>query len=470
MTAYTMTIGGESIAADHTFDVIDPATGASFAGAPDGGAAELDRAVNSAHAAYASWRRDLGARRRALAAAVEALRGRAEELARVLTQEQGKPYKFAQREVHGAIGIFAYYAKLEIPVEVTHEDETTRIEVHRRPFGVVAAITPWNFPVLTAATKSAAALLAGNTVVLKPSPFTPLSSLLLGSIVRSVLPPGVFNVVSGGDQTGRLLSEHPLVRKISFTGSVATGKKVAASAVPDLKRVTLELGGNDPAIVLDDADAKQIARDLFWGAFMNSGQVCTAIKRLYVHESVYEDVVSAVAEVARAVKLGPGMESGVDLGPINNAPQFERVRELYDDAIACGARSRTGAGPRPGPGYFFEPTLLTDLDEGTRVVAEEQFGPVLPILRFSKVEDALERANASHFGLSGSVWTRDLDRGRALASELECGTAWVNQHMALTPAAPFGGSKWSGIGYENGRWGLDAFCELQALNVKKKSS
>jgi acyl-CoA reductase-like NAD-dependent aldehyde dehydrogenase len=466
MSAYTMTIGGESIAARGTFDVIDPATGKPFAAAPDGSDQDAARAIERAHGAFASWRRDLDLRRRALAAAAEAIKENADRIARVLTQEQGKPLKFALAEVKSAAGTFRYYAGLQIPVEVTHSDETSRIEVHRRPYGVVAAITPWNFPVLIASTKIAAALIAGNTVVLKPSPFTPLSSLELGRVLRAVLPPGVLNVVSGGDAVGRAMTEHPLVRKISFTGSVATGKKVAAAAAPDLKRVTLELGGNDPAIVLDDADPKKVAMGLFWGAFMNSGQVCTAIKRLYVHEKVYDDVVAALSNVVRAMKVGPGLESGSDLGPINNAPQLARVRELYDDAREHGARVIAGEGPLDREGFFFGPTLLDEVGEDVRVVVEEQFGPVLPILRYREIDDVLERANASHFGLSASVWTSDAERGTAIASELDCGTAWVNQHMALSNLAPFGGSKWSGIGYENGPWGLSAFCQYQVRNVK----
>jgi acyl-CoA reductase-like NAD-dependent aldehyde dehydrogenase len=246
---------------------------------------------------------------------------------------------------------------------------------------------------------------------------------------------------------------------------VATGKKVASSAAPDLKRITLELGGNDPAIVLADVNPEKIAKSLFWGAFTNSGQVCTAIKRLYVEEPIYEAVVEAVARVARSVKVGPGLEAGVELGPINNAPQQRRVRDLLSDATDRGGKLRAGGGERAS-GYFLDPTILTDVGEDARVVAEEQFGPVLPILPFSRLDDAIARANATHFGLSASVWTSDPERGAAIAAELDCGTAWVNQHIALSPKAPFGGSKWSGIGYTNGRWGLDAYCQLQVLNVR----
>jgi acyl-CoA reductase-like NAD-dependent aldehyde dehydrogenase len=469
MAPYTMTIAGESIANTEQFDVIDPASGAPFASAPVASSDDVERAMESAQRAFVSWRSDEQARRQALARAAEAIRADADALAELLTREQGKPKKFALAEVKAAIGTFRYHAELPIPVDVTQRDESSRIEVRRRPYGVVAAITPWNFPLLIAASKTAAALLAGNTVVLKPSPFTPLSSLRLGTLLRSVMPPGVFNVLSGGDELGRSVAEHRAVGKISFTGSVATGKKVAHSAADDLKRVTLELGGNDPAIVLGDVDVQKTARSLFWGAFMNSGQVCTAIKRLYVHESVFKEVVAAVAAIARSTKVGSGLEADVDLGPINNRPQFERVEGLLRDSRARGARVH-GEGARSGAGYFFEPTIVTDLPEDARLVCEEQFGPLLPILPFTDLDEVLARANATHFGLSGSVWTSDVERGAEIAARLECGTAWVNQHMVFSPKAPFGGSKWSGIGYENGPWGLEAFCQLQVLNIRNNAA
>ena len=466
MSAFTMTIGGESLTTAATFDVIDPATGRAFAQAPAASTEHVSAAMERAHAAFASWRRDVSARRTAIRAAADAVQAGAEGLIRLLSQEQGKPLSAAKREVFGVIGTLRHYAGVEIPVEVTFRDGDSRIEVHRRPYGVVAAITPWNFPLLIASTKIATALITGNTVVLKPSPYTPLSSLLLGTLMGQALPPGVFNVISGGDELCKLVCEHPLVRKISFTGSVATGKKVAAGAASDLKRVTLELGGNDPAIVLDDVDPVAAASQLFWGAFANSGQVCTAIKRIYVHESIYEPLVAAISAVARATKVGPGLTPGSELGPVNNAAQYQRVAELLSDAESRGARFPAGRGLREGEGYFFDPVIVTDVDDDARIVAEEQFGPALPILPFRDVEDALARANAGHFGLSASIWTDDYERGAALAPELDCGTAWVNQHLALSPLAPFGGSKWSGIGYENGRWGVEAFTQLQAVNVR----
>jgi acyl-CoA reductase-like NAD-dependent aldehyde dehydrogenase len=321
--------------------------------------------------------------------------------------------------------------------------------------------------VILASWKIAPALLAGNTVVIKPSPFTPLSTLAVGEVLRDVLPPGVLNVVSGGDALGAWVSTHPAVRKVSFTGSVETGKKVAAAAAPDLKRITLELGGNDPAIVLPDVDPAQIAERLFWGAFENSGQVCSAVKRVYVHEDRYAALLSELAQRAQAVKVGPGLEDGTQLGPINNKPQYERVCMLVEDALKHGARAVAGGKPAGRDGYFFQPTILADVHEGMRIVDEEQFGPALPVLTYRDVEDAVERANATTFGLSGSVWSSDPQRAAEVAARLECGTAWVNQHLDILPTTPFGGAKWSGIGVENGPWGLLGFTEIQTLNIAK---
>jgi acyl-CoA reductase-like NAD-dependent aldehyde dehydrogenase len=463
-----MTIDGKAARAEAARDVINPATGAPFAQAPDCSRAQLDLAMESAQAAFRSWSRDEAARRKALLACADALQAAAPEMGRLLTQEQGKPLQKGIEEIFGASVWFKFTAGLAIPCEVVQDDEKSRIEVRRRPYGVVGAITPWNFPVMLAAWKIAPALLAGNTIVIKPSPYTPLSTLRLGEVLRDVLPPGVLNVVSGGDDLGAWITQHPAVRKISFTGSVATGKRVAAAAAPDLKRVTLELGGNDAAIVLPDADPAAIAEKLFWGAFMNSGQVCSAIKRVYVHEDSFARLRDELAQRAKSVKMGDGLAPDVQLGPINNRPQFERVIELVEDAVRAGAKIAAGGSARAGGGYFFEPTIVTGVAEGVRLVDEEQFGPALPLVTYRDVDDAVERANATSFGLSGSVWSSDVSRAADVASRLECGTAWVNKHLDITPIAPFGGAKWSGIGVENGPWGLLGFTEIQTVNIAKK--
>ena len=467
MNDFTMTIDGRSVPGEGRFGVVNPATGEIFAQAPACSRAQLDAAMDAATRAFADWRGDLERRRQGLAACAEAVKKHLAELGPILTREQGKPLAQASEELVAAAVWLQYTASLEIPVEVLQDDASGRIEIRRRPHGVVGAITPWNFPVLLAVWKLAPALLAGNTLVLKPSPYTPLSTLKLGEILRDALPPGVLNVVSGGDALGAWITEHPAVRKISFTGSGATGKKVAAAAAPDLKRMTLELGGNDAAIVLEDADPRGVAEKLFWGAFTNTGQVCSAIKRLYVHERIAQPLVEALAEVARSVRVGDGLEPGTQLGPLNNAPQFERVIELVEDARRRGGRIVTGGAPRQGGGYFYPPTLVTGITEGTRLVDEEQFGPALPILPFRDLDDAVERANRTTYGLSGSVWSAHPERAAEVAGRLECGTAWVNQHLAVLPNAPFGGAKWSGIGVENGPWGLLGFTEIQTVNIAK---
>ena len=461
MSDFTMVIGGDRRAAAGTFDVINPATGDVFAQAPDASKEQLDEAMSAAAKAFIDWRRDEDTRRDALRACANVMFGAGADLAPILTHEQGKPLAQANVECLGAGLWFNYFADLEVPKEVIQDDDNAYAEVVRKPMGVVAAITPWNFPLVLASWKIGPALRAGNTIVLKPSPFTPLATLKMVEKLNEVLPPGVLNVVSGGDELGKWMTSHPVPRKISFTGSVQTGKHVAASAAPDLKRVTLELGGNDPAIVLDDVNATEVAEKIFAQAFANTGQICSAIKRVYVPEAMQDEIVSVIASKAAAAKFGDGMEEGVEYGPINNKPQFERVKELVADAINKGATVATGGAAMDRPGYFFQPTVLSNVTEGVRIVDEEQFGPALPILTYRDVNEAVDRANATMFGLSGSVWSGDPERGADVASQLECGTAWVNTHLALGPAQPFGGFKWSGVGVENGPWGLAAFTEIQ---------
>ena len=467
MSRFTMTIDGKAVAGKSDFGVINPSTGQVFEQAPECSREQLDTAMEAAARAYKAWSRDEVKRRQVLIDCSNALKAGIGELAPLLTQEQGKPLKNANEELFGGAIWFQYTASLQIPVEVVQDNDAARIEVRRRPLGVVGAITPWNFPVMLAIWKIAPALLAGNTIVLKPSPYTPLSTLKLGEILRDVVPAGVLNVVSGGNDLGGWITSHPAVRKISFTGSVATGKKVAQAGAPDLKRMTLELGGNDPAIVLRDADPAKVAEKLFWGAFANCGQVCSAVKRIYVHEDLYPALSTRLAEIAKSVKVGDGLDPASQLGPINNKMQFERVSELVEDARKHGAKVLAGGAPLGKAGNFYQPTILGDVSDGTRIVDEEQFGPALPLVRYRDVEDAIERANATHFGLSGSVWGSDLARATEVAGRLECGTSWVNTHLAILPNLPFGGAKWSGIGVENGPWGLLGFTELQTVHVSK---
>jgi acyl-CoA reductase-like NAD-dependent aldehyde dehydrogenase len=470
-TPYTHLIDGELVAGTRHFEVVNPATGKPFACCADATREDVDRAMAAAGRAFAgAWSRDEALRRRTLAAMSETVAAHAEEIGRLVCLEQGKPLAAAVGEVKGAANILRLYADEKLPQDVLRDDDKGRVTLVRRPLGVTAAITPWNYPVATLVMKLGPAFLTGNTVVAKPSPFTPLSSLALGAVLREVVPAGVLNVLGGSDQVGAWMTAHPAVRKISFTGSVPTGKKIMQAAADDLKRVTLELGGNDPAVVLADVDPATVAPKLFWGAFTNSGQICVAIKRLYVHEDVYKPILAGLTELARLVKLGDGLAPDTQLGPINNQPQFERVKGLVDDARRSGGKVVVGGEALPRPGYFYPPTLVTDVGEGVRLVDEEQFGTALPVIPFRDVDDALAQANRTHYGLGGSVWTRDPERGEALARRLECGTAWVNQHTNVSARVPFGGMKWSGVGRENGPWGIDEFCELQVVNVARSSS
>jgi len=462
-----MLIDGQLVNSTEQDQVINPAQGAAFATCARASKTHVDQAVAAAARAYRTWRTDEAVRRQKLNECAAALQAHAGEVAEVLTHEQGKPLNAAMMELYAASMWFSYFANLETRPEVLQDDGEKRIQIVRKPLGVVAAITPWNFPVVLLAWKFAPALLAGNTIVAKPSEFTPLSSLMVAGILKDVLPAGVINVLAGPGAVGAELAGHPEVRKISFTGSVATGKKIMQYAASDLKRVTLELGGNDPAIVLDDVDPNAVLDGLFWGAFTNSGQVCTAIKRLYVHEKVYAPIVDGLVERAKAVKVGDGLEPDTQLGPINNKMQFEKVVGLVDDARQHGARVVAGGAPLSRPGYFYPPTIVTDARAGLRLVDEEQFGTALPVIKYRNLEDVLEEANQTHYGLGGSIWTSDLARGEQLVQRIESGTGWVNQHMDITPFAPFGGCKWSGLGYENGKWGYEEFTDMQVVNAKK---
>ncbi|MCU1394794.1 MAG: Betaine-aldehyde dehydrogenase [Ilumatobacteraceae bacterium] len=462
-----MTIDGRAVLTTATFSVINPATGAVFASAPECTAEQLDDAFQAAEKAFRTWRRDDALRCRSLLAAAVAIVAALDPLCAILTAEQGKPLNQAALEIHQMAAWLRYYAGLELPRQIIQDDDSVFAEVVRRPLGVVAAITPWNFPISLAAFKIAPALRAGNTIVLKPSPYTPLATLMLGQILRDVLPAGVLNVITGGDHLGSWMTTHSVPRKVSFTGSTATGMKVAAAAAADLKRITLELGGNDPAIILDDAKPSEIAPRLFRAAFANSGQVCSAIKRIYVPESLHDELVDELAAQARAYTVGDGSLPGVHFGPLNNRAQFERVSSLVAEALDNGATAAAGGHEMPGPGYFFELTVLAGLSDGARIVDEEQFGPALPVIAYTDIDDAVARANASHFGLGGSVWGTDVERAIAVADKLECGTSWVNAHLQLAPQRPFGGAKWSGLGVENGPWGYYSYTEMKLQYTAK---
>ena len=468
-TDFSLLIDGELVAGDDWLDVINPATEQVFARCPAAGDAQLDAAVSAARSAFATWSRlsydeRAGYVRRYTAVLAE----HHAALAELLVREQGKPIAQARAELNSCLKQADETVGLQIPVELLVENDTHRIELHYRPLGVIGIITPWNAPAALALGALTSAVYTGNTVVIKPSPYTPLTTLKMGELAREIFPAGVVNVLTGGDELGRRLCEHPGVQKISFTGSVATGKKVLASAAETLKRVTLELGGNDPAIVLEDADPKAIAKKIFFACFVNSGQVCMAIKRIYAHEDVYDELCDALAEEARNAPYGDGLDPENKLGPLQNRMQFDKVVEIFEATKRSGARILVGGDVPDRPGYFLPPTYVTDIDDDSRLVTEEQFGPIVPILKFSDLDDAIRRANDTRYGLSGSVWTTDRNRGKAVASQLEVGTAWVNQHRAISAYVPFGGAKESGMGRQHSILGLKGDMEPQVISVPNK--
>jgi acyl-CoA reductase-like NAD-dependent aldehyde dehydrogenase len=472
MPAYHLIIDGQKVAAADTFPVINPATEEVIADCPKASAEDLDNAVAAARKAFPSWSVTADSERaRLMHAVADALEANSEELAGLLVQEQGKPMGgwagLGAGFEMGGVGAWCHYtAELDLPVDVIQDNDEARIEVHRKPLGVVGSITPWNYPLLIAIWHAIPALRSGNTVVLKPSEYTPLTTLRAAEIINEILPPGVFNVVSGDGSLGAAITSHPDINKIVFTGSTPTGKKIMQSAAGNLKRLTLELGGNDAAIVMPDTNVAEAAPKIFTTAMINNGQTCAALKRLYVHEDIYEEMCQALAGLANSVTTGEG-SGEVDFGPVQNKAQYEKVCSLARDAKASGARFLSGGEPMEGPGYFFPVTIVADIADDTRLVQEEPFGPILPVLKFTDVEDALQRANDSANGLGGSVWSSDIEYATQLAQRLECGTAWVNNHAMIQPDAPFGGVKDSGMGVEFGRYGLEEYTSIQTLQISK---
>jgi acyl-CoA reductase-like NAD-dependent aldehyde dehydrogenase len=462
-----MIIDGKPVDTRKHLDVLNPATLETIDTVPVGRGPEIDRAVDAARRAFATWRKDVAGRRKALQRCAAVIQENMKELAELLTREQGKPLADAQMELLGCAMYFSYFSTLEYEERLLKEDDGHVVKLLRKPLGVVATITPWNFPLIILSWKIAPAILAGNTVVSKPAPTTPLSSVRLLELLSQTLPPGVVNLVTGDDETGELITKHPEIRKISFTGSTETGKRVMRNAADTLKRLTLELGGNDPAIVLDDVNLEEVAPAIFQSAVINAGQTCSAIKRLYAHESIYPRLVEKLSAIAQSWKVGNGLDPGVQMGPLNNRRQYERVKGLVEDARKRGARILGGGGVEGLRGYFLRPAIVTGLDDSAPLVAEEQFGPALPVLPFRDVDEALERANATHYGLSASVWSGNVARATELAKRIDAGTTWVNQHLRIEPDVPFGGQKESGIGREMGIWGVEEFCEEQVLNVRK---
>ncbi|GAB5483323.1 aldehyde dehydrogenase family protein [Sphingorhabdus sp. EL138] len=469
ITQYKNLINGQMISTDTMLDVVNPANEEVIGQVPSCGEAELNEAVAAARAAFPAWSKKSIDERRAVVQAISAtIKENSDELFRLLTAEQGKPHAQAQGEIIGASMMAGAQSTLDLDDEINEDSEERLSRTRRVPVGVVGGIVPWNFPVMMAVQKIAPALLSGCTIVLKPSPFTPLTTLRLAELIKDVAPAGVVNILTGEDSLGPLITGHPDIDKITFTGSTATGKKIMEGASKDLKRITLELGGNDASIVLPDANVEKVAEQLFWSSFTNAGQICVAAKRIYIHEDIYDELSAAIAEYAKHVKVGDGAQQGTAVGPIQNKKQYDRVLELVQDAKDNGYKFLVGGDHDPDvPGYYMPITILDNPPEDARIVAEEQFGPVMPLMKFSTEEEAIQRANDSEYGLAGAVWTADPDKGVEVAEQLETGTVWVNEFLHLSPFAPFGGHKQSGFGAEYGKEGLLEFTYPQVITVKK---
>ena len=466
-TPYALTIDGQRVFSAETGQAINPATEQPICEFPLASRDQLEQAVSAAQRAFTSWAKvPIVERQQMVSKLGELIEQHQEDFIKLLITEQGKGRAAAEWEIGGSAYWCREIAKQSLQDEVVSRDGDNEIVTRYTPIGVIGGITPWNFPLLLAVWKIAPALVAGNTMVLKPSPYTPLCTLWFGELAQQVLPAGVLNILSGGNELGQWMTEHPAIGKIAFTGSTATGRRVMQSAAVNLKRLTLELGGNDPAIVLPDVDAKAIAKDLFWASFANSAQFCVACKRLYVHEDVYDDVARELVAYAKTVKMGNGMEPGIELGPLQNKMQYDKVSGLLKDSRDAGLKFLLGGTPEQQPGYFIPVTLIDNPPEDSRCVVEEAFGPVLPLLKYRDIEDVIERANDTPYGLAASVWGKDADQAAQVARRIEAGTVWINHVHVFAPNIAFGGHKQSGLGIENSLHGLAEYCNLQTVMRK----
>ncbi|KAH6680672.1 putative aldehyde dehydrogenase [Halenospora varia] len=464
---YYNVINGKLETTQETRCSINPATEENNSPVPVSTKGDVDRAMEAAQAAFKIWSKvPYTERRKALLEFADAIEGEKEGFSELLVREQGKPIHWARFEMDFAVKWIRSTANLDLPEEVT-EDGNRTIVIRYVPLGVAIGIVPWNYPILLACGKIAASVLTGNPILIKPSPFTPAGALKFVELAQRFFPPGVVQALSGNDNLGIWLAEHPIPAKISFTGSTATGKKVMGSAAKTLKRVTLELGGNDPAIICDDVDIEAVAAEIATFAFLNSGQICLAIKRIFVHEKIIDQFRDAMVKHTKSLKFGEGHEEGVFLGPVQNSMQYERVKGFFSEIESEGMKVAVGGTNPTGKGYFITPTIIDRPAETSRIVAEEPFGPIVPLLSFSTDQEAIDKANNSLYGLGGSVWSKDVDRANNIAKQIEAGTVWVNAHFAMEPHIPFGGHKNSGMGVEQGVSGLKSYCNSQTLYLAK---
>ena len=470
---FVMSINGDAVTTEHTQPVYNPATRAVFAQVPDASREQLDQTVGFARAALKGWAATPAeGRQAALERYASLIEAHAEEFVSLLTREQGKPKAGAEWEVFGSVDWLRAVASQRLPDEVVEDGDDRRVVTRFTPVGVVGAIVPWNFPILLAIWKIAPALMAGCTMILKPSPYTPLCDLKLVELAQEAFPPGVINAVSGGDDLGIWMTTHPDINKIAFTGSTETGRHVMKSAAETIKRVTLELGGNDPAIVLPDVDAKTVAPQLFWAAFQNNAQFCNSTKRLYIHEDVYDEVKDALVDfINENIKVGDGAEADTDLGPIQNSMQYGKVQDYFADCHANGYGFAVGGDiDETAAGWFVPVSLVDNPPDDSRIVCEEPFGPILPLLKWSDEADVVARANDTIYGLGASVWGKDQEAVERIGSQLEAGTVWLNEVHQYSPFQAFGGHKQSGLGCENSLHGLMEYTNWQTMTLHKKAA
>jgi acyl-CoA reductase-like NAD-dependent aldehyde dehydrogenase len=469
---FVMTINGQSVTTENTRPVYNPATRSVFAQVPDASRALLDETVSAARQAFVSWSKTpVEERQAALERYADQLAEHAEELMALLTREQGKPRGGSEWEVFGSVDWLRATGSLRLPEETVEQTDERRVVTRYTPVGVVGAIVPWNFPILLAVWKIAPALMAGCTIIVKPSPYTPLCDLKIVELAQQVLPAGVLSAVSGGDDLGKWMTAHPDINKIAFTGSTETGRHVMKSASETIKRVTLELGGNDPAIVLPDVDARALAPELFWAAFQNNAQFCNATKRLYIHEDVYDELRDALANfIASNIKVGDGADADTDLGPIQNSMQYGKVQDYFADCHSNGYKFALGGDiDENAAGWFVPVSLVDNPPEDSRIVREEPFGPILPLLKWSDENDVIARANNTIYGLGASVWGKDMEAVERIGSQLEAGTVWLNEVHQYSPFQAFGGHKQSGLGCENSLHGLMEYTNWQTITMNKSA-
>ncbi|KAI4619333.1 uncharacterized protein J4E87_007583 [Alternaria ethzedia] len=465
-------INNELIPTPTTRHSINPATGQPLYEVPVARKEDLDAAVDAARKAFKIWSSTpFSERANLLLKYADTIEHHRNELEQLLTSEQGKPLSLSRTEMDCGLTWLRAFATMEIKDEILQEDDEKTIYSTHPPIGVCAGIVPWNWPILLGLGKLGPALITGNTFIMKPSPYTPYCDLKLGELAMTLFPPGVVQVLSGDDRLGPWITEHPGIDKISFTGSIATGRLVAASCAKTLKRYVLELGGNDAAIVCEDVDIDKCLPKIATLSFLNSGQICMLTKRIYIHESIYDTFRDKMVEFTKEnIKTGAGTEEGVVVGPLQNKMQFDKVQNMYAQIPLQNWKPALAGTitPTPQTGYYITPTIIDNPPEDSRIVQEEPFGPIVPLLKWSNEDDVIDRANALRTGLGASVWSKDITRAEGMARRLEAGSVWVNSHFDVDPRVPFGGHKESGVGMEWGMEGLKHYTNSRSLWVWKR--